>query len=217
MIFGKIEYLNLLPFHVFMKRYFTMRYKKGVPSYINHEFLKRRVDGAFISSVKIKNHNFIDLGIVAKKEVLSVLVIPNNDNKEDFESATSNILARILGIEGEVIIGDKALKHYIDNKPYIDLAKVWNEKYNLPFVFAVLCYHKNKKTYDNIQKKLINKKIKIPQYILNDASKRTGIKKTNILNYLTYISYSLDNKSKKGLKKFQRLYKDSFSNNAQLC
>jgi len=207
MIFGKIEYLNLLPFHIFMKRNFDAKYKKGVPAYINNEFLNRRVDGAFISSVKAKNRNYVDLGIIAKKEVLSVLVIPNTNNKIDTESATSNVLARILDIKGEVIIGDKALKYYFKNKPNIDLAKSWYQKYNLPFVFAVLCYHKNKNIYKNIQKRFLKQKTKIPQYILKQASQETAIKEKDILYYLNFISYSLDTKSKKSLKLFQRLNK----------
>ncbi len=215
MIFGKIEYLNLLPFHTFMKRYISssaikmsMRYKSGVPSHINKEFLSRRVDAAFISSVKAAKHRHVNLGIIAKKEVLSVLVIPNENYVNDSESATSNVLGRILNIKGEVIIGDKALKYYIQNKPYIDLASEWNKKYNLPFVFALLCYHKDKKIYKNIEKNFLKKKVKIPQYILDQASKRTSIDKTDILHYLIYISYSLDYKSKKGLKLFQRLNKE---------
>jgi len=58
MIFGKIEYLNLLPFHVFMKRFtrssaakMAMEYKKNVPAVINKKFKKRDVHAAFISSV----------------------------------------------------------------------------------------------------------------------------------------------------------------------
>ena len=191
-----------------MKRYSNARYKKGVPSYINNEFLSKRVDGAFISSVKAKKYDYVDLGIIAKKEVLSVLIIPDTQHKADSESATSNILANILDIKGEVIIGDKALRYYLDGKTNIDLAKKWNEKYNLPFVFAVLCYHKDKKIYTDIQKRFLKQKIKIPQYLLKKASKKTDIKEKDILNYLNYISYLLDYKAKKGLKLFQRLVKD---------
>jgi len=208
MIFGKIEYLNLLPFHTFMKRYSNAKYKKGVPSYINNEFLSKRVDAAFISSVKVKKHKYINLGIIAKKEVLSVLVVPNTKSKNDVESATSNILADVLDIKGEVIIGDKALKYYLEDKPNIDLAQKWNEKYNLPFVFAVLCYHKDEKSYIKIEQEFLKKKVKIPQYILKQASKKTDINEKDILNYLNYISYSLNYKAKKGFKLFQRLLKD---------
>lgn len=215
MIFGKIEYLNLLPFHVFMKRFtkssqqtMSMNYNKGVPSKINHKFSSRRVDAAFISSIGVKKHKYVDLGIIAKKEVLSVLVIPSDKNLCDLESATSNVLANVLGIDGKVLIGDKALKYYLDGKPHIDLAKEWNQKHNLPFVFALLCYHKDEKLYKNIQKHFLKSKIKIPQYILKEASNRTGISQKNILKYLEYISYDLDFKAKKGLKLF---YKKAFN------
>lgn len=211
MVFGKIEYLNLLPFHVFMKRFtkssqqsMSMHYKKGVPSKINEKFISRRVDAAFISSISAKKYRHVDLGIIAKKEVLSVLVIPHVKDTKDAESATSNVLARVLNIQGEVLIGDKALKYYLQGKPHVDLAKEWNKRYKLPFVFALLCFHKDKKLYKNIQRNFLKQKVKIPQYILEKASKRTTVPKKEILNYLGYISYKLDAKAKKGLMKFYK-------------
>ena len=209
MVFGKIEYLNLLPFHIFMKRFtkstqqsMSMEYKKGVPADVNKQFLQKRVDAAFISSIKAKNHSHINLGIIAKKEVLSVLTIPHANNTKDRESATSNILAQILKVNGKVLIGDKALKYYLQNSNYTDLAQLWHEKYKLPFVFALLCYHKDKQLYKRIEKNFLKHNIKIPQYILKKASKRTDIETKEILNYLKYISYKLDTKAKLGLKTF---------------
>jgi len=208
-VFGKIEYLNLLPFHIFMKRFtkksqqsMSMHYKRGVPAKINDEFISQRVDAAFISSISARKFKYVDLGIIAKKEVLSVLVIPHAKDENDVESASSNVLAKILNIKGKVLIGDKALKYYLNGDEHIDLAKVWNDTYKLPFVFALLCYHKDKKIYSSIQKQFLKQKIKIPQYILKQASARTGVKENDILNYLEYISYDLDAKAKLGLKKF---------------
>jgi chorismate dehydratase len=212
LVFGKIEYLNLLPFHVFMKRFtkssqqsMSMHYKRGVPAKINEKFLSRRVDAAFISSIHAKKHKHVNLGILAKKEVLSVIVVPDVKNEKDVESATSNILAQILGIEGKVLIGDKALKYYLQGKPHIDLAAEWNTRYNVPFVFALLCYHKDQELYKNIEKQFLKQKVKIPQYILNQASKRTDISKKDILNYLSYISYNFDTKAQKGLSLFYKI------------
>lgn len=209
MVFGKIEYLNLLPFHVFMKRYTkssqqskSMHYYRGVPSDINKKFSTKKVDAGFISSIKAKNHSHVNLGIIARKEVLSVLVVPDTEQKKDKESASSNVLANILGIQGEVLIGDKALKHYIQKKPHIDLAHEWHKRFRLPFVFAVLCYHKDKQIYTQIEKEFLKYRVKIPYYILQQASQRTGIPPKEILNYLKYISYKLDKKAYLGLKKF---------------
>lgn len=211
MIFGKIEYLNLLPFHVFMKRFtkssqqnMSMNYNKGVPSKINHKFSSRKVDAAFISSIGAKNHKHVELGIIAKKEVLSVLVIPNEHDVKDTESATSNVLANVLDIRGKVLIGDKALRYYLDGKEHIDLAQEWNQRYNLPFVFALLCYHKDQKKYKKIQNNFLKSNIKIPQYILKEATLRTEISQKDILKYLEFISYRLDYKAKKGLKLFYK-------------
>ena len=211
MIFGKIEYLNLLPFHIFMKRFLRssqakaiMDYKKNVPAKVNHAFLNRRVDAAFISSIAAKKRQYVNLGIIAKKEVQSVLVIPSRKDKKDKESASSNLLAQILEQNGEVLIGDKALKYALKNDDYIDLAQLWHEKYQLPFVFALLCYHKDKKRYKKIEKAFLKKEQKIPRYILQNAAIRTNIDTKDILHYLTLISYKLDNRAKKGLKKFYK-------------
>jgi len=184
----------------------SMHYKRGVPAKINKKFLSRRVDAAFISSIMAKKHQHVDLGIVAKKEVLSVLVIPHIKDVTDVESATSNVLAHVLNIQGEVIIGDKALRYYIENRPHIDLAMEWNRRYKLPFVFALLCFHKDKKLYERVQINFLKRKVKIPQYILKQASLRTDVSPKDILKYLQYISYELDIKAKKGLAKF---YKES--------
>ena len=214
MVFGKIEYLNLLPFHVFMKRFtkgssakMSMEYKRGVPSKINAAFHSSRVDAAFISSISAKKSQHVGLGIIAKKQVKSVLVVPNKVSKTDTESASSNVLADILKVKGEVLIGDKALRYALQNSDYIDLAKSWNTKYNLPFVFALLCYHKDKKLYKKIEVEFLKRQVKIPRYLLTKASQRTGIEEKEILEYLKLISYEVDFKAKRGLKKFYKLAK----------
>ena len=212
MIFGKIEYLNLLPFHVFMKRFTrssqesaVMNYKKNVPAKINRKFLGRRVDAAFISSIAAKKYPHVNLGIIAKKEVKSVLVIPSRKDKRDKESASSNVLAQVLQQNGEILIGDKALRYALKNSDYIDLAALWHEKYQLPFVFALLCYHKEKRVYKKIEKRFLQKEQKIPYYMLQNAAKRTGVSPEDIRAYLRLISYELDYKAKKGLARFYRL------------
>jgi chorismate dehydratase len=212
LVFGKIDYLNLLPFNVFIKRFakttrhhMSINYKKGVPSKINKDFHKRRVDSAFISSVEAKKYTHNNLGIVAKKEVLSVIVLPDSKNIKDSASATSNALAKVLDIKGEVIIGDRALKKNLEGVKHIDLAKIWNDKYQLPFVFALLCFHNNKNLMKQINKEFLKHPQKIPQYILQKASVNSCIEKKDILNYLRYISYKIDKKATTSLKKFYKL------------
>jgi len=211
MVFGKIEYLNLLPFHVFMKRFtkgssakMSMEYKKNVPSAVNRAFHARRVDAAFISSISAQKSSYVSLGIIAKKSVKSVLVIPTKKSKKDVESASSNILADILQLEGEVIIGDKALRYALENEDYIDLAQEWYRRYRLPFVFALLCYHKEQKLYTKIAREFLKKEVKIPRYLLQRASKKSHISQEEILAYLQLISYKVDTQAKRGLKKFYK-------------
>ncbi len=216
MIFAKIDFINLLPFHIYIKKNISstqtksiIEYKKSYPSLINKKFKKRKVDSAFISSIASRNEKKLDLGIIAKKDVLSVLLIPGKEEK-DFQSDTSNALAKVLDLEGKVLIGDKALKFYhsTKKKDFIDLAKFWNEKYNLPFVFAVLCYSSHKLQLEKIIKKFNKNHIKIPTYILNQYSKRTGISNKNILEYLKKIDYTIGIKEKRSLKLFLKLTKE---------
>lgn len=209
MIFGSIEYLNLLPFRIFLKKhlkgnatYQALHYKGGVPSKINQAFRSRRIDAAFISSIASKRSQCSNLGIIAHKEVRSVFVIPHTASKTDTASATSNRLAQILGVEGEVIIGDRALKYYLDGNKVIDLASLWYEKYQLPFVFARLCYHNHAKQLQDIIKKFRQSPKKIPQYILKKEAIKRGIEPKEIQEYLHYIEYKIDYRAKRSFKLF---------------
>lgn len=216
MIFAKIDFINLLPFYIFLKQNISstqtkqiINYKKSYPSQINKKFKKREIDAAFISSIVSKNCKCFNAGIVAKREVLSVLSIGEENYKKDYQSDTSNTLAKILGMSGEVLIGDKALYHYhnTQTKDFKDLAQVWNEKYHLPFVFARLCYNKHFKSLDTLSKKFVTTKVYIPQYILENYSQRSGITKQQIKEYLQKISYKIGHKEKLALKKFFSLAK----------
>ena len=210
MIFGKIDYINLLPFHLFLKKSNltnalkqSCEYKKSYPSKINREFKNRRVDGAFISSIESRNKKTLPLGIVAKKHVTSVLVEKNSADSNDPHSASSNVLAKLLQVSGQVHIGDNALKLYLENPDnYIDLAKKWNDKYNLPFVFAVLSINSNFKTYKKLSDNFNNKRIKIPQYILKKYAYERSIPPKEILKYLSLISYKIGTKERRGLNLF---------------
>ncbi len=215
MVFGKIDFINLLPFHIYLKKYIQssqiksiIEHNKSYPSNINKKFLKNQVNSAFISSIASYKKRSLNLGIVAKNEVDSVLLIPGS-KKDDYQSQTSNALAKVLNLEGEVIIGDKALKYFYENKntEFIDLAKTWKDKYNLPFVFALLCFNKDGKKLKRIVSKFKKEKIKIPRYILNQYSKKSNISEAHILEYLKKIDYEISFKERKSLKLFFRLCK----------
>jgi len=221
MIFAKIDFINLLPLHVFLKKNISstqfkqiIEYKKSYPSVINKKFRQRKVDAAVISSIASRGvHNSLDLGIVAKGAVTSVLVRPGS-YKKDFQSDTSNALSKVLNIEGEVIIGDKALYafHNSDEK-FIDLATQWEKKYHLPFVFARLCVNKHTKDFQKLSRKFLQKKVVIPQYILEIYSQKSGLSKKQILEYLTKIHYKIGIKEKRSLKLFFKLIKENKNSN----
>jgi len=215
MIFGSIEYLNLLPFRIFLKRYLkgnytyqALHYKSGVPSKINRDFKNRSIDGAFISSIESKRASCSNIGIIAHKEVRSVFVIPNTQNQKDSASATSNKLAQVLDIKGEVMIGDRALKFYLDGGEAIDLASEWYKKYKLPFVFARLCYHNHSPQMQKLIKAFNTSSIKIPQYILKKEAKKRNITPKELQEYLDYIYYSMDYRSIRAFKLFMKRARD---------
>jgi len=214
MIFGAINYLNLLPFAVFLKKELkyshekmALHYNKGVPSEINHRLKRSKIDAGFVSSVVSKDFRCSDLGIIANKRVYSVLVIEGK-NRSDKDSATSNILAKILKIEGEVIIGDKALQFYLKNGDIgVDLAQEWYKQTQLPFVFGRLCFGKklDKKRILSLTLAFKKQKIKIPQYILKAESSRRNISSKELLWYLSHINYKLEHKSLKSLRLFLKM------------
>lgn len=213
MIFGKIDYLNLLPFHVFLKRYplqsgvkKSIEFKKDVPSVLCKKLSKKIVDAAVISSVESRRKKYtkLDMGIVAKRDVKSVLVRKNSTKKLDPASMTSNMLSKVLGLNGEVIIGDNALKAYLKEgeDKFYDMGKIWYEKTNLPFVFAVFCLRDDKSSYQKLTKNFLKTKVKIPYYILDRYAKSRDVKKDEILWYLKFITYKIEQKEKKALKSY---------------
>ncbi len=211
MIIGKIDYINLLPFYVFLRRHLhsseraALEYRKGAPRHINTLLRKGRVEAAVISSIHSAKYRCSDFGIVAHKEVLSVLVCPG-EAQEDTESETSNRLARILQVQGRILIGDKALK--IKNPHGCkDLAKLWYDKYHLPFVFARFCYRKNAKKYQQLADKFLSTRVKIPYYLVRRYAARSDLSIKELYAYLARIHYRIGHKEKRALKKFLYLAK----------
>jgi len=211
MLFGSISYLNLLPFQLFLKRYLksdteqkSFRYKRAVPSQINKSLKRREVNAAFISSIASKKCKCTDLGIIANQKVYSVLLL-EGENKGDPASATSNRLADVLGLQGKVLIGDAALKYYLEGGKGIDLAEAWYTKTGLPFVFARLCYNRHGRSIEKLAKRFAHTKVRIPQYILKKEAAKRGITAKQLSWYLEHIYYEMDWKAKRSLKKFLTL------------
>jgi chorismate dehydratase len=208
MLFGSISYLNLLPFQLFLKRYLrsnaakmAFRYKRAVPSQINASLRRGEVNAAFISSIYSPRFKCTDLGIIADKKVYSVFVLPEEE-ATDPASATSNRLAKILDLHGRVLIGDAALKYYLDGGEGIDLAEAWYEQTGLPFVFARLCYNKHGKAIEKLAHTFAHTRVRIPQYVLKREAAKRGITPQQLTWYLGFIYYEMDWRAKQGLKKF---------------
>jgi chorismate dehydratase len=207
-IFGSISYLNLLPFQIFLKRAISnsqfkqsIRYRRDVPSRINSAFRKQMINAAFISSIASSKCRCTDLGIIADGPVYSVFVIPG-ENEIDRESASSNVLAHILGLRGKIIIGDKALQHFLSGGEGIDLARQWKKETGLPFVFARLCFNDYGKEIKSLAADFAKQRVRIPQTILKKEAKKRDITSKELLWYLDHIQYKMDHRAQKSLKLF---------------
>ncbi len=179
----------------------SFRYKRAVPSQINASLKHGSINAAFISSIQSPNFKCTNLGIIAHKKVYSVFSIPGK-REIDPASATSNHLAKVLSLEGKVLIGDAALKYYLDGGEGIDLAEAWYEKTGLPFVFARLCYNRHGKVINKLANDFTQTKVKIPQYILKQEAKKRGITTKQLSWYLEHIYYKMDYRAERSLKLF---------------
>ncbi|CCF81291.1 Menaquinone via futalosine step 1 [Helicobacter bizzozeronii CCUG 35545] len=213
MRFGKIDYLNLLPFDVFIKAYPTpisfkqfLNHRKTYPAKLNQDFLFRRIDAGFISSiagfVAWRKKQVTPCAIIGYKQVLSVLVVLQ-DEGIDTQSATSNALCQVLGLKGQVLIGDKALRFYYQEKAgFVDLATLWYAKTGLPFVFGRFCYQAHGKFYTQIAHAFCKRPTKIPHYILEQKVQESQLKRQQILHYLKHIAYKMGAKEEFSLRCF---------------
>jgi len=181
----------------------AFNYRRDVPSKINLALKKRHINAGFISSIESPKYQCSDLGIIANKAVYSVFVI-EGENRTDNESATSNRLAEVLNLKGEVLIGDKALVYYLNGGEGIDLATEWHKKTSLPFIFGRLCFNCYGKEIKKISKTFTKTPVRIPQYILKKEAKLRGITPKQLLWYLEHIEYKMGYKVKKSLKIFLR-------------
>lgn len=217
MRFGKIDYLNLLPFDVCVKAYPLPSYmkkcimlKKSYPAKLNQDFLFGRIDAGFISSIagyqSHYTHKVCPTGIIAKGAVWSVIV--KKGSGFDYQSDTSNALLQVLGLQGEVLIGDRALLFKHNGGEFEDMGALWWERTRLPFVFGRLCFRAHGKLIERISrvfnKHYGNKHKKIPYYILMAAARRSGLESWYILEYLEHIFYAIGAKEKRGLERFYR-------------
>ncbi|MBX7490570.1 MqnA/MqnD/SBP family protein [Helicobacter turcicus] len=225
MRFGKIDYLNLLPFEVFVRAYpkpsqFQLFYnrKKSYPAHLNKEFLFGRIDAGFVSSItalRAQKEKFkaTNVGIIARKRVISVICLPKEQG-EDYQSATSNALLKVLGLKGRVLIGDRALVEVLRQEQkhkesgnvfaYLDMGEKWVQKEHLPFVFGRLCVKENRVFYAKLMHAFTKKKVKIPYFMLKNAESKSGVKAKEILNYLKVLSYKMDKKAQFGVERFYR-------------
>jgi len=195
-----------------MKRYLRssrsqmmLRHGANVPSAINRAYRVRKIDAAFISSIRAEGQKHLNLGIIADGAVQSVLLLPSQTPRTDRASETSNVLAAVLGLQGRVLIGDPALRAFLEGTEAVDLAEEWKRRHGLPFVFALLCYQAEHVQMRKLGRAFERHPKKIPQYLLHRASQRTGVAPEHIRTYLQGIHYRMDHRARRSLQKFWKL------------
>lgn len=205
---GAINYLNLLPFYLFLKRRGMLQkmvIKWGYPAQINRWLEEGRIDGAFISSVRSIGKKCLPVGIGSRGAVWSVILCPGGD-RNDRESNTSNLLKIALDEVGEVIIGDKGLKRYFQPENECrDLGELWFQKYGLPFLFARFCCRRRCAQFEKVLKEFVKRPVKIPQYILKLEAEKRGLSPQLVKEYLQLIHFPIGWREERGFKLFIKL------------
>lgn len=215
MKFALIEYLNLLPFAVFLKRSSLQNsfksgafYRRGKPAQLNERLRKRAIDAAFVSSAAVRNGRFVSLGIVADGAVRSVLLLPG-ESREDSASKSSNALAKVLALQGEVVIGDRALFLFHQNgrEGIVDLAAEWKKRTGMPFVFALLAYNRGGELWERLAKDFLRAPVKIPHFMLKSYCEKRSLTQEQANEYLKLIGYKVGRRELAAYKKFRGMAK----------
>ncbi len=231
---GWIDYLNTLPFGIY--KFKNIQIVKGYPTDINNLLRDKKIDVGIISLAEYLENFYQyliipNLSISSYKEVGSVIIgsdIPIEDIQTIYltkESKTSVYLTKVIfeiflkktpvyktfenykKKEAVLLIGDKALEYKKDYKYIYDLSKVWFDKTNLPFTFALWCVNKefflqNKDEVKEFSKMLKNNVDeffeKIESQSLDDYKK----------NYLKNIEYGFNKKNIESVRLFAKYLLD---------
>jgi chorismate dehydratase len=236
---GEMDYANVYPLFYYLKSLKGLNFVKGVPSVLNKMIREGGLDIAPCSSIEFgknsESYKIIpNISISCISDVKSVMLYSNLpveklNNKKIFltgESSTSIVLFKILTAyfyninvnftnnqkdsSAAVLIGDKALYHYYNDKyPYkYDLGRAWYEMTSLPFVFGLWIINTNLKINEDELNRFIKKLLDIKQ----DSKKNLaaliehysfkGLTPYQIIDYWETINYDLTDEHIQGLNLF---------------
>lgn len=155
---GRISYVNMAP--LFARLTTTATEVTGVPTELNAKLCRGELDLAPISSIEWARHAdhlllLPHLCVSSEGAVDSIQIVSSRPLNRirtlaaTPESATSRVLAKILlprarhvpfdeEADGRLLIGDAALRSTFDDPtPHYDLGRLWQERTELPMVYAV--------------------------------------------------------------------------------
>ena len=229
---GLFSYVHSLPLHLGLScdALQQLELNFGTPYELNYRFHQANSDCSFVSLSQAIDHNYLQapLGIISTTQIKSVLlhVKPYFFEKKhiscvlDQSSQTAVRLLKILlsffwkksfeiSTQGDarLLIGNQALQEHTDDL-VIDLAKIWYEWTQLPFVFGTLCYHPHvcitpimTWIQDSIDSCFRNK-----QALLQEASK-TILDQNKLDCYFQFLKYRIESKELESIQLFNQLWK----------
>lgn len=100
------------------------------------------------------NNIYTDNSSQSSVNLLKVLITEANKDKVNItinRLNTESFPAELRDNEGILVIGDKSIKFAQQYKYRFDLSELWKEKTNLPFIFAIWAYKKDRISADKVK------------------------------------------------------------------
>lgn len=210
-----VKYLNAAPLWWAMKKKKSVELTLGAPDKTAGFLKKGEADIAIVPTYEFVRKRFLmagAFGVLSDGPVKSVLLFYKRKVSEiktiylDPTSRTSQAMTKFLFSGGEMVflktgrlpknlkegeatlmIGDKALTHFYDDIPKIDIASLWRKRTKKPALFALWAAKEGKPAFDVedfISSSFIESMKQIDE-IVEFGMTKTGMKKEFIRSYLT--------------------------------
>lgn len=110
-----------------------------------------------------------------------------------------------------LVIGDEALRARMMHNVVMDLGEAWYELTGFPMVFGVSASmrDKNAEGINRIVMKSVEWGLKNIDTVVDEAKRRFNLPSEFLEEYLKSLSYRLESKEKKGLKKFEEMCREN--------
>ena len=165
---------------------------------------------------------FVTSESASSAELIKILFYKYWKIKPNFVSLSNFKLSHLTTLDAFLLIGDLALTHpKFNNFKTFDIANIWYEKTNLPFVFAVTVATKkaiSEKSDEIIQlsqqfNKALQWSLKNMDKVEQEATKLSTLPKETLHDYYSYLDYTMNAKHQKSLNLFKQLQRETHAEN----